>query len=123
MLIFRTYDDEARVITFFKPLACLGWVFWLFDMAIQTLRESVELAHTGRTIRIVCVITKERFVPSGKLNDFLSHQTTQTASLPPIVSRTRYEDQADYCEAKARQKAMTWHVLSISRRPQKIERN
>ena len=102
MLTFRTYDDKARVITYYEPFACLTWIFILFGKAFDAVREAVELAHQGRTIRIEFECIKERFVPSGKLNAPFAHQTTQTSSLPPIVSRTRYEDMADYCEAKAR---------------------
>jgi len=102
MLIFRTYDDEALVITDYEPFACLSWIFILFIKAFNAVREAVELAHQGRTIRIEFECIKERFVPSGKLNAPSAYQTTQTASLPPIVSRTRYEDMADYREAKAR---------------------
>jgi hypothetical protein len=103
MLIFRTYDDEARVITYYEPFACLNWIFILFGKAIQTVREAVELAHQGRTVQIEFECIKESFVPAGKLDEPLSHQITKTTSLPPIVSRILYEDMADYCEAKARQ--------------------
>lgn len=96
MIEICSFNAKTLTKTTFAPFAWFSWPMEIIRMTIATVRNTVELASTGKTIQIDGGPVKELYVRAGGLRDIKRQEVVKTGSLTPIRRVVRYEDAEDF---------------------------